>query len=146
MSATTDTQAVTVPDIGDFGEVPVIEILVNPGDTVAVEDPLVTLESDKATMDVPSPSAGTVGEIRVSLGDKVSQGVVLLTLEAAESTSAADAPQPPPVSEEAPAAIRADAEQVTVASPEDPAPAAPADLSEHHVVVIGSGPGGHTAA
>jgi dihydrolipoamide dehydrogenase len=131
---------VAVPDIGDFGEVPVIEILVQPGDTVAVEDPLVSLESDKATMDVPSPSAGTVKDVRVKLGDKVSQGVVLLTLEAAQSASAGDAPQSPP-SEEAPAAIPAKAEAPAVAPP-----AAPTDLAEHHVVVIGSGPGGYTAA
>ena len=71
---------VTVPDIGDFADVPVIEILVKPGQEVAPEDPLVTLESDKATMDVPSPQAGTVQEIKVELGDRVSQGAVLLTL------------------------------------------------------------------
>ena len=66
--------AVAVPDIGDFDDVPVIEILVSPGDTVALDDPLLTLESDKATMDVPAPFAGTVGELLVNIGDKVSQG------------------------------------------------------------------------
>ncbi|HTX12743.1 MAG TPA: dihydrolipoyllysine-residue acetyltransferase [Solirubrobacteraceae bacterium] len=71
---------VEVPDIGDFQDVPVIEILVSPGDTVAADDPLLTLESDKATMDVPAPFAGTVGELLVNVGDKVSQGVKLLTL------------------------------------------------------------------
>ena len=65
---------VAVPDIGDFTDVPVIEILVSPGDEVAVEDPLVTLESDKATMDVPAPVAGTVKEIAISVGDRVSKG------------------------------------------------------------------------
>jgi pyruvate dehydrogenase E2 component (dihydrolipoamide acetyltransferase) len=80
MSTTSDAAAVEVPDIGDFDDVPVIEILVSPGDTVAVEDPLLTLESDKATMDVPAPFAGTVGEVLVKVGDKVSQGVKLLTL------------------------------------------------------------------
>ncbi len=72
---------VKVPDIGDFTDVPVIEVLVKAGDTVAIDDSLVTLESDKATMDVPSPSAGTVKELRVKAGDKVSEGSVVLTLE-----------------------------------------------------------------
>ena len=73
---------IQVPDIGDFSDVPVIEIHVNPGDVVAVDDPLVTLESDKATLDVPSPSAGTVSELRIGVGDSVSQGTVLMVLEA----------------------------------------------------------------
>src|SRR4051794_6239691 len=64
---------VRVPDIGDFTDVPVIEVMVSPGDTVAEEDPIVTLESDKATMDVPSPVAGTVRELRVAVGDTVSE-------------------------------------------------------------------------
>src|SRR5690349_7216760 len=72
---------VRIPDIGDFADVPVIEIHVNPGDTVAVEDPLVTLESDKATLDVPAPAAGTVGEIRVGIGDRVSEGTSIMTLQ-----------------------------------------------------------------
>ena len=80
MSATSDAVSVEVPDIGDFTDVPVIEILVSPGDTVAVDDPLLTLESDKATMDVPAPVAGTVGELLVKIGDRVSQGTELLTL------------------------------------------------------------------
>ena len=67
---------IQVPDIGDFSDVPVIEIHVNPGDTVAVDDPLITLESDKATMDVPAPAAGTVSELRIGVGDTVSQGSV----------------------------------------------------------------------
>ena len=74
---------VRVPDIGDFKDVPVIEVLVKPGDRVEKEQPLVTLESDKATMDVPSPSAGTVAQLRVKVGDKISEGSVILTLEAA---------------------------------------------------------------
>ena len=78
MSAT-DVVSVEVPDIGDFDDVPVIEILVSPGDTVPLEDPLVTLESDKATMDVPAPFAGVVKEISVKVGDRVSQGALLLT-------------------------------------------------------------------
>src|SRR6476620_1546559 len=74
---------VTIPDIGDFHDIPVIEVLVKPGDTVAVDDSLVTLESDKATMDVPSPAAGTVQAVLVKPGDKVSAGTAVLTLEAA---------------------------------------------------------------
>jgi dihydrolipoamide dehydrogenase len=73
---------IQVPDIGDFSDVPVIEVHVNPGDTVAVDDPLVTLESDKATMDVPAPMAGTVSELRIGVGDTVSQGTVLMVFEA----------------------------------------------------------------
>ena len=71
------TTEISVPDIGDFKDVPVIELLVKPGDTVDKEDSLVTLESDKATMDVPSPQAGTVKALRVKVGDKVSQGTVI---------------------------------------------------------------------
>ncbi|HEX3058124.1 MAG TPA: biotin/lipoyl-containing protein, partial [Usitatibacter sp.] len=72
---------VKVPDIGDFKDVPVIEVLVKPGDSVKKDDSLITLESDKATMEVPAPSSGTVKEIRVKVGDKVSQGVAILTME-----------------------------------------------------------------
>jgi len=127
---------VAVPDIGDFADVPVIEVLVAPGDTVAPEDSLVTLESDKATMDVPSPSAGTVSEIRVKVGDKVSQGTVLLDLEVV-ATAGASAPSPP--SEEAPVPTPAAADKPKTA---------PAASSDHdaQVLVIGSGPGGYTAA
>ena len=81
---------VRVPDIGDFRDVPVIEVMVKPGDVVEAEDSLVTLESDKATMDVPSPLGGTVRELRVAVGDKVSEGTIVLTL-----TTAADAMQAP---------------------------------------------------
>jgi pyruvate dehydrogenase E2 component (dihydrolipoyllysine-residue acetyltransferase) len=88
VSATT-VQEVQVPDIGDFADVPIVEIMVSPGDTVAVEDPLLTLESDKASMDVPSPAAGVVKELKVSVGDTVSEGSPLLTLE-----STGDAPEP----------------------------------------------------
>ena len=75
---------VLVPDIGDFKDVPVIEILVQPGDEVAPETPLLTLESDKATMDVPSPAGGVVREILVKVGDKVSQGTPVARLEVKE--------------------------------------------------------------
>ncbi len=83
---------VLVPDIGDFKDVPVIAVLVKPGDKVDVETPLVTLESDKATIDVPSPIAGVVGELKIKVGDKVSQGTAVLTLEVAEEKAAAKAP------------------------------------------------------
>ena len=79
---------IKVPDIGDFTDVPVIEILVQPGDTVAPEDPLVTLESDKATMEVPAPAAGKVVEIMVSLGDTVSEGSAILKLESSDAAVA----------------------------------------------------------
>ena len=75
---------VKVPDIGDFKNVPIIEIMVKPGDRVTAEQPLLTLESDKATLDVPAPAAGVVGNIVAKVGDKVSMGTPLLTLEAEE--------------------------------------------------------------
>jgi pyruvate/2-oxoglutarate dehydrogenase complex dihydrolipoamide acyltransferase (E2) component len=87
MAAVTE---VKVPDIGDFKDIPVIEVLVKPGDKVRAEDALVTLESDKATMDVPAPSAGTVKELKVKVGDKVSEGSVILLLDG--GTAAARSP------------------------------------------------------
>jgi pyruvate dehydrogenase E2 component (dihydrolipoamide acetyltransferase) len=84
---------ILVPDIGDFEDVPVIEIAVSPGDSVVAEDSLVTLESDKATMDVPSPTAGIVKEMKVSLGDTVSQGSLILTLEVNDAQTAPEAPE-----------------------------------------------------
>jgi dihydrolipoamide dehydrogenase len=101
---------VRVPDIGDFTDVPVIEILVAPGDAVAVDDPLVTLESDKATMEIPAPSAGVVTQLRVAIGDRVSEGSVLLLLdpdeagpaEAAAATAPGDASPGPPAATLAP--------------------------------------------
>jgi len=101
---------VRVPDIGDFKEIPVIEVLVRPGDSISPEDPLVTLESDKATMEVPSPAGGTVKELKVKVGDKVSQGSLVLLLESAaeeKSTapaSASAANTPPAEATPAPAA------------------------------------------
>lgn len=94
---------VQVPDIGDFNDVPVITILVSVGDTVAAEDPLIELESDKATLEVPSPSAGKVAEIRVKEGDKVSKGSVILMLEA-EGAAATPASTEPAKVAKAPAA------------------------------------------
>ena len=91
-----DARDVTVPDIGDFEGVPVIEILVAAGDEVAVEQPLVTLESDKATMDVPAPFAGKVAELKVSVGDEVSEGSVLMVVEASEGGQDATADREEP--------------------------------------------------
>src|SRR5579884_2373953 len=83
-----ETIDVRVPDIGDFKDVPVIEILVKPGDVIKKNDSIVTLESDKASMEVPSPADGTVQDVKVGVGDKVSEGTVVLTL----SSTAAAAP------------------------------------------------------
>ncbi|MGO9884191.1 MAG: dihydrolipoyl dehydrogenase [Solirubrobacteraceae bacterium] len=116
---------IRVPDIGDFTDVPVIEIHVSPGDTIGVEDPLVTLESDKATMDVPAPVAGTVTQLRVAIGDRVSEGSVLMTFE---SSSDGAGPVETAVEREA---------------PPEPVPGGDRD---YQVVVLGSGPGGYTAA
>jgi dihydrolipoamide dehydrogenase len=136
-----EPQEIRVPDIGDFTDVPVIEIHVSAGDEVALEDPLVTLESDKATMDVPAPLAGTVKQLSVKIGDRVSEGSVLLTLETdgAGPRSAA-------------AAEPAEAPDETAAVTREPAPPPPppsldgAGGHDVQVVVIGSGPGGYTAA
>src|SRR5438128_2568438 len=105
------TIEVKVPDIGDFKDVPVIEILVKPGDTVKPEDPLVTLESDKAAMDVPSPQGGVVKELKTKVGDKVSEGNVLLMLDAATERATQSA---------APARVPEEP-----STPSKPAPAAP---------------------
>ncbi|HRE73005.1 MAG TPA: dihydrolipoamide acetyltransferase, partial [Accumulibacter sp.] len=91
---------VKVPDIGDYTDVPVIDVCVKAGDVVKVDDALVTLESDKATMDVPSSAAGVVKEVRVKLGDKISEGAVVVVLEAAGASAAA---APAAVSSNAPA-------------------------------------------
>ena len=112
------TIEVKVPDIGDFEDVPVIEVLVKAGDTVKAEDSLVTLESDKATMDVPSPTAGTVKSISVNVGDKVKQGSLILTLDSAESAKPTASASAPP----APASKPADAPRGKPAA----APASPA--------------------
>ena len=90
-----DSQDILVPDIGDFDSVDVIEVLVSPGDTVDVESPLITLESDKATMDVPSPVAGTVTEVRIAVGDQVSQGSLVAVVAATESSAQDTSAQAP---------------------------------------------------
>ena len=84
---------VKVPDIGDFKDIPVIEVLVKPGDAVAKDESIVTLESDKATMEVPAPAGGTVKELRVKVGDKLSEGATILTLEAEGEPAKAAAKQ-----------------------------------------------------
>ena len=133
---------VKVPDIGDFKDVPVIEVLVKPGDSIKKEDSLIALESDKATMEVPAPEAGIVKELRVKLGDKVSEGAVILVLE----TDGATAKAPPTE----PAKPAAPATAITVAPPAAPAliSGGPAVKGDYHaeVMVLGSGPGGYTAA
>lgn len=123
---------IRVPDIGDFTDVAVIEILVKPGDTVEQETPLIALESDKATMEVPSPEAGRVVEVKVAVGDKVSEGSAILTLEVARPEGEAVSADAPSAAEEAPAP--------TVA-----AHAGPADIT-CEIVVLGAGPGGYSAA
>jgi dihydrolipoamide dehydrogenase len=118
---------VVVPDIGDFTDVPVIEILVEVGQEVAEEDPLVVLESDKATMEVPSPAAGKVGELLVKVGDKVSEGSALVRLDGVDGAGPA-----------APA--------VEQASPAPPAPPAAKGDNHAQLLVLGSGVGGYSAA
>src|SRR5262245_52411867 len=136
---------VKVPDIGDFKSVDVIEILVKPGDEVAPEQSLITLESDKATMEIPSPSAGTVKSLIVKIGDKVSEGSPILMLDAAEAKAAAApaAKAPPPPAAKAPAPPAAPA--VTAPAGAAGTAAGGADIT-CEVVVLGSGPGGYTAA
>ena len=128
---------VKVPDIGSFKDVPVIELQVRPGDTVQAEDPLVTLESDKATLEVPSPIAGTVKELRLKVGDTVNEGTVVLLLEAADAPAAAEAPSvtPGPAPTAAPAAapaappvppsVPAPAQHAPASAPPPPQPVAP---------------------
>jgi dihydrolipoamide dehydrogenase len=133
----TATVEVKVPDIGDFQDVAVIELLVKPGDTVAAEQSLITVESDKASMEIPSTHAGVVKEIKVKLGDRVSEGSVLAVLEAAAETPAAK----PAASAPSPAkATAADAAPVAAATH-----AGGADV-ECDMLVLGAGPGGYSAA
>ena len=126
---------IKVPDIGDFSDVDVIEVLVKAGDTVAVDDALITLESDKASMDIPSSAAGTVKEMKITVGGKASEGTVICLLEVAGAAAAASVPAP---AAPAPAPKAA------------PAPAGAsykgkADVS-CQMLVLGAGPGGYTAA
>ncbi len=126
------TIEIKVPDIGDFKDVPIIEILVKAGDAIQPEDPLIVLESDKATMEVPSPAAGLVKELKVNVGDRVGKGAVILLLESAAAETAAPA-----------ATGVAEAPRPT----EAPKPASETTADLHaEVLVLGAGPGGYTAA
>jgi dihydrolipoamide dehydrogenase len=135
-------QDIRLPDIGDFKDVPIIEILIAPGQSVRKEATILTLESDKATLDVPAPEDGVIGEIHVKVGDKVSQGSLLATYASAGAgqPAAAASPSTAPATA-APASAAAPAPAPTPA----PAPAAPADF-EAEILVFGAGPGGYTAA
>ncbi len=120
------TIEVKVPDIGDFKDIPVIEVFVKAGDTVAAEDSLVSLESDKATMDVPSPVAGVVKEMKLKLGDKVSEGTLILVLDAAGAGAAPANTAAPTATAAAPAAARpAPPASAPTEAAAKPAPAAP---------------------
>jgi dihydrolipoamide dehydrogenase len=148
----TNTVEVKVPDIGDFDNIPVIEILVKPGDTVAKDQGLVTLESDKATMEVPSSAAGVVKELKVKLGDSVSEGSVIAVLDTADAL-AAPAQAAAPASSAPPAAAPASAPAAAVTAAPAPAAAPTAAASsgrkadiECRMLVLGAGPGGYTAA
>ena len=160
-----NTIEIKVPDIGDNGSVPVIEILVQVGDTVTKEQSLITLESDKATMEIPSSAAGVVKEIKLKIGDEVSEGSVIAIVEAAADDAAKAAP---PVKPEAstPASNKPESSKAEAAKPETAKAAAPAPAGEKSavpapkaagesgrkadieckLVVLGSGPGGYTAA
>ena len=145
------TSILKVPDIGDFKDVEIIEVLVKPGDEVAVEQSLVTVESDKASMEIPATAAGRIVELKVKLGDKVSEGSELAVIEPADGAAAAPA-DAPAVAAPAPAAQAAAPSAPAQAA--SPAPAAPqaapatdrqADV-ECQMLVIGGGPGGYSAA
>ena len=134
-----------IPDIGDFKGVDVIEVLVKPGDTIAPDDPLIVLESDKASMEVPAPAAGAVKEVKIKIGDKVSEGDLILLLEAS-AEAAAPPPAPPPEAGDkpAPAAAPTPAPAPTVA-PAAGSYAGKVD-AECEMLVLGAGPGGYSAA
>ena len=141
------TIEIKVPDIGNYHDVPVIELLVKPGDTVRKDQGLVTLESDKATMEVPAPAAGVVKELKVKLGDAVSEGTLVALIEAAASVAAVAAPPEPAKAAGSTPATR----PAAVAAPATIAPAPGAvdgrtpDM-ECALLVLGAGPGGYTAA
>jgi dihydrolipoamide dehydrogenase len=141
---------VEVPDIGDFSDVPVIEVHVTAGSEVALDEPLLTLESDKATMDVPAEVAGTVTEVRVAVGDRVSRGTPILVLTPSDS----DAPTPTPAPTQktttggTPSAAAHPAAPASASPGTAPAAAASDGAEDRHVglLVLGAGPGGYTAA
>ena len=141
-----DPLTITVPDIGEFSDVPVIELLVAPGDRVDVETPLVTLESDKATMDVPSPEAGVVESILVNVGDTVSKGAALVTLGSGAASTRANTSEAEADVTGAEAAGGDDAGSGTARAPMPAGEKAGSADIETEVVVLGAGPGGYTAA
>jgi len=135
---------IKVPDIGNYSGVPVIEILVKPGDSVKKDQGIVTLESDKATMEVPSPAAGVIKEIKVKLGDEVGEGALIALLESAEAATAA--PAPAQAAKAAPAPVAAAPAPSAAPAPKAAAASGRTADFECQVVVLGSGPGGYTAA
>jgi len=138
-----------VPDIGDFKEVEVIELLVKPGDSVKPEQSLITVESDKASMEIPCSHAGIVKELKVKLGDKVAEGSLLLVLEVAQDTATVAAPSTAPAKSEVASTPSAAAAPVVASAPVTVPAAASfagkADM-ECDTLVLGAGPGGYTAA
>ena len=139
-----------VPDIGDFKEVEGTELLVKPGDTVKPEQSLITVESDKASMEIPSTHAGIVKELKVKIGDKVAEGSLLLVLEVSQDTASATPPAPTtaPAKSAAPVVASAPAAQAALTAPTAPAAAifaGNADI-ECDTLVLGAGPGGYTSA
>ena len=147
-------QNITVPDIGDFDEVAVIEVLVKVGDTVKVEQSLITVESDKASMEIPSSAAGVVKSLTVNVGDKIRQGTVVLTLEVSGEAAAAPVAAPAAAASAPAAAVPTQvgpaAETPSPAATTAPVPVAStyagaADL-DCDLLVLGAGPGGYSAA
>lgn len=142
---------VLVPDIGNFDSVDVIEVLVKVGDTIAKEDSLMTVESDKASMDIPSSHAGVVKEVKVKVGDKVAKGTLILQVEAEQVEAAKAVATKAPATENQTANTNASKTQAPVTSAKENATTSSAPASggsdvETEVVVLGSGPGGYTAA
>src|ERR1019366_8549660 len=148
-----DTIEIKVPDIGDFKDIDVIEVLVKPGDAVEKETSLITVESDKATMEIPSPAAGVVKELKLKIGDKVSEGTLIMLLVTAGGAAAAPVAQlaAAPTAGATPAASplsKGGAEAAgifPVSATTTVLAAAGADLHAE-VLVLGAGPGGYTAA
>ena len=136
---------VKVPDIGDFKDVEIIEVSIKAGDKIEAEQSLVTLETDKAAMEVPAPSAGKVKELKIKVGDKVSEGSVILTLE---SDATASAPAETTAAPQAPAPAASPQPAAATQAAPAPAPAAKVEKGDIHaeVLVLGAGPGGYTAA
>jgi dihydrolipoamide dehydrogenase len=156
MEQTMSTIEVKVPNIGDFKEVEVIELMVKVGDTVKVDQSLVTVESDKASMEIPSSHAGVVKELKVKIGDKIAEGSALLVLEEGAAASAPAAAAPVSATAAAPVAVSSAAAPRAVAAPQA-APATPAAAPaagafagkadiECDMMVLGGGPGGYSAA